>query len=217
MDKKLEKLDDKNFELGKILWELKESLDLDKIIGLNATSLNLSGVGKHFFAYLQYLTQRSCAICICKIFEPQKQYELNSIPGILDSIEKEIDSFTPQEKSSEDFLIKYGKKGHTSFTAVKDIFEEFKEHHKDDIERIKEFRDKRMAHSEMIELKNKSMPSYDIMEKFLQFGIDFYSMISEGYLNIGPVDFTRDARVLGSVCNLLKRIGIENVQRNFLD
>jgi hypothetical protein len=164
------------------------------------------------------LAQRYCAISICKIFEPKKnKYELNSIPGILDFIEKETIPFDSQEKALAEFIIKYGKEEPNSFAAVKKVFKEFVEHHKDDIERIKEFRDKRIAHSEMIELKDKSIPSYDVMEKFLQFGIDFYSMISKGYLNGGPVDFTRDARVLVSVCNFLKKIGIENVQRDFPD
>lgn len=217
MDKKLEKLDDKNIELCKVLYDLKESLDLDKIIGLNASTLDLSGAAKHFFAYSQYLAQRYCAISICKIFEEPKKYELNSIPGILDFIEKENIPFDSKEKTLEEFITKYGKKEPSSFVAVKKVFEEFVEHHKNDIEEIKDFRDKQIAHSETTELKNKSIPSYDVMEKFLQFGIDFYSMISKGYLNNGPVDFTRDAKVFGSVCNLLKKIGIENVQRDFTD
>ena len=213
MDEKLEKLYKKNKELAKILYDLKESLDLDKIIGLNANTLNSSGAGKQFFAYSQYLAQRYCAVSICKIFEKPKNYELNSIPGILDFIERE--GFPFDSKEAEKFKTKYGEKGQDSFAAVKKVSEIFIERHKDNLEQVREFRDKRIAHSETITFENKSMPSYDVMEQLLQFGIDFYSMISRGYLRIVPVDFTRDARVLVSVCNLLKKIGIENIKKDF--
>ena len=217
MNTELEQLDDKNIELCKVLYEIKESLELYKITALNAGKIKSFGAGKTFFAYVQMLAQKSVAINMCCILEKQKGFELNSIPGLLSYI-RDKGIAANDQSPIDNFISKYGKSSQT----LEETYSAFYSQHKQSIERIKNIRDKRIAHSEhpaLTTAKNTtSLPSYDAMEKILTFGIDFYPMVARAYLeNIFPVDYNRDAKVLTSTCSLLKKMGIDEITKDFAD
>ena len=79
------KLDEKNIELTKIIYEFKQALDIYLLIGLNTKEINKKG-GKTFFAMAQQFALKVIVIDICKIFEEKKKNSLNSIPSIIDFI-----------------------------------------------------------------------------------------------------------------------------------
>ncbi len=73
-------LDKKNIGLAKLLYELRQDLDIYCLISANADKIKGKGIGNAFFGHLQQLALRSIAVNICKIFEEEKGYQLNSIP-----------------------------------------------------------------------------------------------------------------------------------------
>jgi hypothetical protein len=80
------KTDKKNIELIKLLAQLRDHIDIHRIIGLNVDSLRNSDISNAFIGYLQKAAQESLAIYFCKIFESSTRNELNSIPGIIGSL-----------------------------------------------------------------------------------------------------------------------------------
>ena len=85
-------MDEKNIGLARILYELRQDLDIYCLISINAGKINENkrGIGKIFFGHLQQLALRSIAVNICKIFEEEKGFELNSIPGVFRHISAEV-------------------------------------------------------------------------------------------------------------------------------
>src|SRR3989338_4199628 len=81
-----EKIDNKNIGLAKTLYHLKENADLFKILTVNAENIKQKGRGKTFFSHVHRLALESFVVNICKIFELEKDYELDSIHGILNYI-----------------------------------------------------------------------------------------------------------------------------------
>ena len=75
-------IDQKNIGLAKLLYELRQDLDIYCLISVNAEKINERGIGKSFFGRLQQLALGSITLNICKIFEEEKGYELNSIRGV---------------------------------------------------------------------------------------------------------------------------------------
>ena len=211
------KLDDKNIGLTKILFDLKQSLDLYKLIALNASEINAKGTGKSFFATTQRLAIKSYVIDICKIFEEKKRYELNSIPEILTFIqEKQIIpiDFDP----IKDFAIKNGitiNQNSNYFKELNYILDNFLAENKEDFKRYKAFRDKKIAHTEDTKDRFDTLPSYDVMEKLLFFAIDFYEMIHEAYIGGIPVNHKNDKRCFDSLHKLLGKVGHNDIKVDF--
>jgi hypothetical protein len=67
------KTDDKNIQLLKLIAQLRDHIDLPRIIGLNATELRDREISGAFLGYLQKSAQEFLAIYICKIFESSNQ------------------------------------------------------------------------------------------------------------------------------------------------
>lgn len=80
------KTDAKNFELIELVAQLRDHIDLHRIIGLNVDALRDSDIDAALLGYLQKSAYESLAIYICKIFESSTRNELNSIPGIIESL-----------------------------------------------------------------------------------------------------------------------------------
>ena len=80
------KTDKKNIEIIKLVAQLRDHIDIHRIIGLNVDSLQNSDISNAFIGYLQKAAQESLAIYFCKIFESSTRNELNSISGIVDSL-----------------------------------------------------------------------------------------------------------------------------------
>ena len=207
----LEKLDDKNIELCKTIAGAKDSIDVYRIISLNAKIINEKGGGKHFFGHLQNIEIKHLALELCKMFENEGRYELTSIPAVL----KYITSNTPPIKDAE-AINKFMSKHANGTETISEVYSLFLEQHQNYIDIIKEVRDKKIAHPEDIQIGG-ILPSYDILETLLNFSIDFYSMISIAYIGVSPVNYEHYTQIAGSLVNLLHKIGIEKVEREFLE
>ena len=211
----METLAQKNIELAKILFSLKQSIDTEKLLGLNADSINSTGIGKKFFVHIQMVLIESCVINICKIFEQEKKYPLNSIYAILSFVK--TNNINPKYPDPiDEFIKKYGdeNKEGNHIEILETICRNFYSKHQVSFERYDYARDKVIAHSEH-RAQRKSLPSHAVMKDLLHFGIEFYYMINKAFLNIGPHPIHGDKQAFSSLYRLLEKLGYKNIKKDF--
>jgi hypothetical protein len=213
-------VDERNFDLFRIVFNLKRGLDVHRLIAVNADAINSAGAGKSFFAYTQTLAIESCVVNICKLVEKEKRsYSLNSIPGIIKFLRDE----DMQPRNTDQINIYLQKNGEEcvkgkEITALEKIFDKFNTEHETEVERLKTLRDKRIAHAEDILVERKTaISSYAIMERFLRFGYEFYAMIQETYVESGPIILEANNKVANGLVSLLELKGIKDIKRDFND
>ena len=212
------KTDNKNICLAKDnLWELRQALDVYCLVAANADSIGKKGAGKSFFYFLRISYVHLIAIDICKIFEDEcKQgkvrYELNSIDGVLKSLADSQPS-VPNPAKVNSFVRKYsnGRGEDGTISVISLTVDDFKTKYQKELERFKTFRDKRGAHSEF-GFNPRDLPSYDIMERLFNFGLDFYMLVSEAFISVGPCDLNSDRKVKRGFMKVLLEHGLENVK-----
>jgi hypothetical protein len=65
---------------------LRDHIDVHRIIGLNVAGLRASQINDALVGYMQKTALESLAIHICKVYEASTRNELDSIPGIIESL-----------------------------------------------------------------------------------------------------------------------------------
>jgi hypothetical protein len=217
-------IDRKNINLAKLVYALRQELDIYCLIAINANNIKKHGVGKNFFNYLRNLAVASITLSICKIYEEEKtnakgytKYEVNSICGIINNLCKEFPIISNDLKF-KDFIQKYNGPSVSGnpMDMLKLTFDHFRNEYKDDLDRFKKFRDKYAAHSEY-GFPGGNLPSYEVMEKLLTFGADFYKLVSETFISdssvqIIPFDLNVGRTVKSSLKRLFKELGFENIK-----
>jgi hypothetical protein len=205
-------IDQKNIGLAKLLYELRQDLDIYCLISVNADKINERGIGKSFFGRLQQLAFRSITLNICKIFEEEKKYELNSIQGVVRHLITEAPTALDDTKL-RDFIRKY--QGPSDFgnpiSALQSTIHGFRNKLKVELDRFKAFRDKKAAHSEY-GIAIDTLPSYDVMESLFSFGADFYNLISAAFVGVGPCDLRTERKVKVGLKRLLQELGLEAIK-----
>jgi len=207
-------MDQKNIGLAKILYGLRQDLDIYCLISANVKKIKERGIGKSFFGHLQLLAFRSITLNICKIFEEEKGYELNSIPGVCHHLITETPTILNDAKL-RDFIQKYH--GPSDFgspiSELQLTIDGFRDKFKVELDRFKEFRDKYIAHSEY-GIAIETLPSYDVMENLFFFGADFYDLISAAFVAVGPCDLRTERKVKIGLKRLLQEHGLEAIKTN---
>jgi hypothetical protein len=209
------KADDKNVELLKLIGQLRDQIDVHRIIGLNAVALRDVTAGGGVFGHLQKTAHESLAIYICKIFEASSRNDLNSIPGIIDSI-PDASLSTAQKRDFAAFGERYGN--HVAPTHarsyLKGTFGLFCGIHSDPLSRLKEFRDTIGAHSQS-KVAITFLPSHAEFETLFGFAYDFYRLVSRSINGVGPAPIPR---IVGrSFVKLLEALGVKDVRFDFDD
>ena len=148
-------MDQKNIGLAKILYGLRQDLDIYCLISVNVKKIKERGIGKSFFGHLQRLAFRSITLNICKIFEEEKGYELNSIPGVFHHLITETPNILNDAKL-RDFIQKYH--GPSDFgspiSALQSTIDGFRDKLKVELDRFKAFRDKKKGRGQPLKLDN---------------------------------------------------------------
>jgi hypothetical protein len=212
-------LDRKNISLAKTTMRLRQAIDVYRIIGINASAAKRLGANKIssiFFGYVQQVSLDMIALTICIIFQwedPNKPYKQNSVSGILTRLEKH--KYTDvQAKNVERFGRKYGNTAAcpdpTQF--LRDTVDAFKRQHDASLERLRRYRNTHVAHSQL-GARVKSLPSIDDFEAIFDFAVDFYKLISDGILNIGPTGFPPAAGV--GLVRTFKNLGLTDALFDF--
>jgi hypothetical protein len=206
-------IDEKNIELAKILFSLRHDLDVYCLIGVNTSQIEQTGRGKFFFGHVQMRVLDSIILAICKVYEDEKGYELNSIQGVINSLAKNNATPPMSEQRVRDFVREYGGPSdeQDSSKALRSTVDRFKSKYAGDLTRFKSARDKLVAHSEYQAMIN-TVPSFDCMEKLFEFGADFYSVVSDSFVGCNPDDLRNRREVKTDFCKLLKAIGIQDIK-----
>ncbi|MBN2269772.1 MAG: hypothetical protein JXN61_04105 [Sedimentisphaerales bacterium] len=222
----INRLDAKLIELEKSLYLLKSTLDLYKLISLNALAMRRAKAGPVFFGHLQYLSLESYVLGICKVFEQpttRRKHELHSLCAVVG----EAESYPlMSERPLKEFVAKYasthqshGNEPSCALEEVRHIYRAFVRQHAKEYARLQGMRDKAIAHPEYLETakRPRSLPSYDFMEKLLFFAIDLHSAISLAYLNVLAHPIRKEGKVAGSLCSTLRKLGIDTVKTKYDD
>jgi hypothetical protein len=209
------KTDEKNIQLVKLLVQLRDHIDIHRIIGLNAGSLREAQISNALLGYLQKSAHESLAIYICKIFESSAHNDLNSIPGVIESIPN-----TPVSEMQSRELAAFGKKyGHDATprdarSYLRDTFEVFRGAHSESLGRLKGFRDTIGAHSDY-RADITYLPSHAEFESLFSFAKDFYEVVSHSIIDSGPAVIPR---VVGrKFISLLGTLGAQDAKFEFED
>jgi hypothetical protein len=203
-------IDQKNIGLAKLLYELRQNLDIYCLLSVNAGKID---IGKAFFGHLQQLVIKYISMDICKIFEDENNYELNSIPGIIRHLSKSPTVF--EDSKIRNFVQKYGgpSDAENLISALKVTVNNYKKRHRRELNRFKTFRDKKIAHSEH-GFSIENLPSYDSMERLFSFGKDFYNLIASTIIGVGPADIRNDIKF--SLKTIFEKLGIKYLSTEML-
>lgn len=184
-------LDLRNISLAKTLHRLRQNIDLHRIIGINKSSIDGTTLPHAFIGHIQ----QQCLMCIvldmCKAYEPQKGYQLNSIPGIINAI-ADTEALPEAEHEACHFCTKYGVTYSSPQESFSDTLSHFSRSHKRSLDLMITVRDKYAAHSEY-SFSPKMLPSHAEFEELWEFASDFYRCISVGWVGSFPAPFSRHA------------------------
>ncbi len=209
------KADAKNIQLLKLLAQLRDHIDIHRIIGLNVQELQESQISGALLGYLQKSAHESLVLYITKIFEASSRNDLNSIPGIIESIPT-----APVTEMEGRRLAAFGSKyGHDAVPAdarsyLKDALARFRDAHSKPLGRLKEFRDTIGAHSDY-RANITSLPSHAEFEILFSFAKDFYEMVSDSIIGSGPAVIPR--AVGHGFIRLIEALGLQHPRFDFED
>jgi len=207
-------LDQKYIGLAKLLYALRQDVDVYCLISVNVKAISEIGTGQNFFGHIQRLTIEAISLNVCKIFEDERgRYELNSIQGVMNQFRR-IDQKPTVLNASKltTFITRYGGQvTEDAVSCLQSTVDSFRAKHKNDLERFKTFRDKVIAHSEYgVTIEN--LPSYAAMEQLFDFGADFYSLIAITFLGVHPFDIKTQLHVKPSFESVLRRFGLTSIR-----
>jgi hypothetical protein len=207
------KTDNKNISLAKLLKQLRNDIDLHRLIGINSKALKKSTISNALLGHIQKLAHASIAICICKIYEDPRRNELDSIPAIIESLPT-IELTDENQQMIKEFGMRYGNSSRLTDikSYLKDTLVLFIGIHSLAFDRLKKYRDKIGAHSES-KVNMPYLPSHDEFETFFCFAKDFYDIISGTIINVGPAGIER--RVGNGFFRLMKSVGIDEPKIDF--
>jgi len=209
------KTDEKNIQLLKLLAQLRDHIDIHRIIGLNVAALQEDQVSGALLGYFQKSAYESLAIYFCKVFETSPRNDLNSIPGIIESIPA-----VPVSGMQGRELVAFGSKyGHGAIPAdarsyLNDTLARFCDAHSESLSRLKEFRDTIGAHSDY-RADITSLPSHAEFETLFSFAKDFYEVVSRSLIQSGPAVIPR--MVGHGFVNLIGALGVQTARFDFED
>jgi hypothetical protein len=209
------KTDEKRVHLLKLLAQLRDHIDIHRIIGLNVRALREGRISEALLGYLQKSAHESLAIYICKIFESSTRNDLNSIPGIIESIPA-VPVSDIQRRELAPFGKTYGHEGTPADARsyLKETFGLFRAAHSESLGRLKEFRDTIGAHSDY-DATITSLPSHAEFETLFSFAKEFYEVVSRSINEIGPAVIPRT--VAHGFIKLMESLGVQDPRFDFED
>jgi hypothetical protein len=131
-------VDLKNIDLAKIVYGLRQDLDIHCVLSLNGNEIDRRTTARLFFHQIHHRAINSIVLDICKIYEREGRYELNSIDGVIRYLR---DTALPCRNESviREFIQKYCA---PSIGDLDSAVEHFRDKHEVDLERFKKARDK---------------------------------------------------------------------------
>ena len=187
---------------------MKYCLDIYKIIGLNASALN---VAKTFYGHLQRMSHLHLAMSLAKIYERETSHPLCSIAGICRLVaERQV-----RNRSALDALArKYGVEPTCDWQCdLKIVRKRQGAKLRKPISAIRKIRNTRLAHLAAGPTTDVA-PSIAAFEDLLEFPIDLYALLRDGFEGISTHKILQDNRLANSLTKILNLSGVENVELN---
>jgi hypothetical protein len=171
-----EEYEEQIVQLLREIVNLRQNIIVHHMIGLNADEIEASPLSNALFGHLQFHARQSIALGICKIYEPQHRYQLNSIPGAIENSPSKFARLDGAELVNT-FASSLGVSPTSDpreslGAAVKQFLAE----NKAEFDQCKTYRDKVAAHSEA-GIKIKKLPSHDSFESFYDFAYEAYAVM----------------------------------------
>ena len=207
--------DIKHIELAKRLSRLRDHIEIQRIIGLNAERLRQSRVSDSLLGYMQLTALESLAMEFAKIFERTKKFDLNSISGTTNSIEG-FEADPAQMQQILEFGAKYGNSVEPQ-AAVKHLrktYRRFCRDHRRSLAMVRHYRNKFGAHSEA-GAEQRDLPSEAEFEALFEFANDFYCLVARTIVGAGPAQIESKASV--GFVRLMDQAGAEHLRLDFND
>jgi hypothetical protein len=202
-------LDRANIALGHELLAVKSSLDVYRIIGLNASRIVL---GTAFFGHLQGLHHDSVALGLAKVYEREKNYELCSVSGV-HRLAKEATILRPESVAT--FTRAYGVEPSGDWVHDVDaVFAKQRPIVGEHLQAVNRARDTRIAHLQQ-NAPTGDMPSYAAFEALLTFAVAFRSFVSDCFLGTHGHPVLSDRGVAHGLVAVLEATGVTDVVQDF--
>jgi len=200
-------LDRKTVALGKTVFQLRQDIDLHRIIGLNASALRTADVSTTFFGHVQRLALTSLAVNLCKIFEFESRHPLCSIPAILNDLPHGFPQYYDRERFQEFALKHHGDPNAKSGAAIiRSGYEATRKKNEKALERLRKFRNKIAVHLEF-DAALDSLPSHNAFEDLWTFAHDTYEIVHDQYNRIGPAMMRKS--VLVGLRRTFEQLGVK--------
>jgi predicted DNA-binding mobile mystery protein A len=208
-----EEVDSKNIGLAKQLYWLRQNLSLYELVSVNAGKIKDAGASDALFGHIQRLALEAIVVTLCKIYEREKSSDLNSIDGVLNALANT--GYTDAQRlAAERFARRQGmpRASDNPKEFLHGLVTVFLSGHASTFTALRRFRDKFAAHSEHgFELE--TLPSFDDFEALYQFAYDFYFLVSDSFLEIGPA--LMSIPVSNGFRRLLTQIGVKDPAPGF--
>ncbi len=200
--------DERVIQLLREIVNLRQNIYLHRMIGLNVEAIEASHLSNAFFGHIQFQALQSIALGICKIYEPQNRYDLNSIPGAIADLPEKL-----ARPDGEELVNKFASSVGAAVTAdprktLVDAVETFLDNNKGDFDQFKTYRDKVAAHSEA-GIKINRLPSHDSFDLFFEFARDSYAVMRRAYFDVEPALIHRKVAI--GLKKLLEDNGVTRV------
>lgn len=209
-------VDLKNIGLSKLLFDVRQDLDVHCVLEGNWTEISGLSNGGMFLSQVRRRALEAVILGICKIYEKEKHvYPLNSIDRIVSLLRKE-NSKRLDEAIIREFVQRHnGTITKDSVASLQSAIDNFKQKYSIELEQFKDARDKVIAHSEFAVLI-ETVPSYDVMERLFTFGVEFYEIVNRAFVGCNPDNLHTNRPVKVDLVRLLETMGITAVKEDLV-
>lgn len=209
------RLDDANIKLGQELQAIKSGLDIYRVIGLNAKSIN-SGFWWVFFGFVQNQSLAAVALGLAKVFEREREgdHQLSSLRGVY-RLAKQVE--IQNIAAARAFVGKYGISASENW--IKDVDRVFSAQRlriRSHMQIIDHVRNSRLAHIEQ-DAPVSTLPSIAAFEELLAFAVEFHSFVNEAFLSVHSHPILDDRSMESNLLGVLKKVGVSDPVSEFQD
>ena len=206
-------VDAKNIGLAKQLYWLRQNLSLYELISVNAGKIKKIGASDALFGLMQRLSLEAIIVTLCKIYEREQSKDLNSIDGVINAL-AENGYNDAQRKAAERFCARHGipRTCDNPKDYLRNALATFISGKSEVFNSLRRFRSNYAVHS-VHGFELEALPSFEEFEALYQFGYDFYFLISDTFLGVGPA--LMSLHVATGFNRLLEQIGIEHPTPGF--
>ena len=189
----------------------KYCLDTYKIIGLNARDINDA---KTFYGHVQRMSHLHIAMSLAKIYERETSHHLCSIAGICRLlVAREVRNQAAIDGLARKYSVQPTADWQSDLALIR---KQQGTKLRRPIATIRKLRNTRLAHLAAGPTTDVA-PSIAAFEALLEFPIDLYSAVRDGFENVSTHKILQDNRQANSLTKILRLSGLEHVKRTFSD